>query len=161
MSAEVRVLAEGTFRIVQQSGSGLTWATASAPASGLMGFVQNGMSITSAQKIETIMERGKPAMQKVIESSPIKVAMKNLISYQTGKSLPFTMLTASGSTVPMFLGEWKQAAPEIGATSALYYQFYGCAIESLKLTEDAKGDNNDWQFVALAMNGPTASGYLG
>ncbi len=37
---EVRIMSEGTLRYVQGSGSGRTWGTASAPASGLYGYVQ-------------------------------------------------------------------------------------------------------------------------
>jgi hypothetical protein len=160
MSGEVRTLPEGTLRGVQASGSGLTWATASAPASGLFGFVQNGMSITSAQTVTQIMDRGIPVMNKITEKAGIKVTVSQLVSYQTGQATPFTILTASGSTVPMQHLEWKQAASEQGAGSGMYYQFYGVATESLKLTEDSKGNKYDFSFVCLGYTGPTASGFL-
>ena len=38
---EIRVKKEGTLRWVQASGTGNAWATASAPASGTIGFVQD------------------------------------------------------------------------------------------------------------------------
>lgn len=160
MSGEVRTMNEGTLRGVQASGSGLTWATATSPPSALYGFVQNGMSLTSAQTVTQIMERGVPVMNKVTEKAGIKVTVSQLISYQTGQSTPFAILTASGTTVPMQHLEWKQAVGEQGAGSALYYQFYGVATESIKITEDSKGNKNDFSFACLAYTGPTASGFL-
>lgn len=157
--AEVRTMSEGTFRIVQASGSGRTWATGTTPPSALIAFVQNGFSFTSAQTITTIMERGIPDHHKVTEKAAIKVTMSNLLTNATGQ-LPMTTLTASGTTVPMVHAEWKQAASEMGAGSAIYYQFYGVATESFKNTEDSKGNKGDYSFVCLGYTGPTASGFL-
>lgn len=160
MPAEVRVMAEGTLRGVQASGSGRTWATASAPASALYGFVQNGMSITSAQTVTQIMDRGIPDHNKITEKAGIKVTVSQLHTYQTGV-LPFSILTASGTTVPMQHLEWRVSAAEIGAgTTGIYYQFYGVATESLKIAEDSKGNKIDYSFVCLGYTGPTGSGFL-
>jgi len=157
---EVRTQAEGTLRGVQASGSGRTWATASAPSSALFAFVQNGFNLTSAQTVTTIMERGEPHHHKISEKAAIKVTMSQLLTNYTGQ-LPFGYLTASGSTVPMQHLEWKQAAAEMGSNSAIYYQFYGVATESIKVTEDGKGNKGDFSFVCLGYTGPTGSGYLG
>jgi len=157
--SEVRVFAEGTFRIVQASATGRSWATGSAPPSALMAFVQNGFSFTSAQTVTTIMDRGIPDHQKITEKAPIKVTMSQLLTNQTGQ-LPMVTLTASGTTVPMVHAEWKQLAGEVGAGSAVYYQFYGVATESFKATEDSKGNKGDYSFVCLGYTGPTGSGFL-
>lgn len=156
---EVRIMSEGTFRVVQASGSGRTWATASAPASALLGFVQNGMSITSAQTVTQIMERGVPDHNKITEKAGIKVTVSQLITHHTGL-FPMAHLTASGTTVPMMHAEWRVSAAEIGAGTGTYYQFHGIATESLKIAEDSKGNKVDYSFVCLAMTGPTGSGFL-
>lgn len=157
--SEVRTFAEGTLRFVQASGSGRTWATGATPPSALMAFVQNGFSFTSAQTITTIMERGVPNHHKITEQAPIKVNLSQLLTNATGQ-LPMSTLTASGTTVPMVHAEWKQAVGEMGAGSAVYYQFYGVATESFKPTEDTKGNKGDYSLVCLGYTGPTGSGFL-
>lgn len=158
---EVRVKAEGTLRGVQASGSGRTWATAASPASALYGYVQNGMTITSAQTVVQIMERGVPDHNKIVEKQGIKVSMKQMLAYQTGFTTPMVLATASGSTVPMQHMEWRMAAGEIGnGTTGMYYQFYGVVPDSIKITEDDKGNTIDWSFVCLGYTGPTGSGFL-
>lgn len=157
---EVRIMAEGTFRVVQASGSGRTWATAATPVSALLGFVQNGMSITSAQTVTQIMDRGVPDHNKITEKAGIKVSISQLITHHTGL-FPMIHVTSSGTTVPMMHGEWRVSAAEIGnGATGTYYQFHGIATESLKITEDSKGNKIDYSFVCLAMTGPTGSGFL-
>lgn len=161
MANEVRVFAEGTLRGVQASGSGRTWATAASPPSALYGFVQNGMSITSAQTVTQIMDRGIPDHNKITEKAGIKVTVAQLHTYQTGFISPFAILTASGTTVPMQHLEWRVSAAEVGAgATGEYWQFYGVATESIKITEDSKGNKRDWSFVCLGYTGPTGSGFL-
>lgn len=157
---EVRIKSEGTLRGVQASGSGRAWATAASPVSALYGYVQDGFAFTSAQTVVQIMERGVPDHNKIVERQGIKVTLSKLQVYQTGIQ-PFVLATASGSTVAMQHMEWKQIAPEIGnGTTAQYFQFYGVVPESIKITEDTKGNKEDYSFVCLGMNGPTGSGYL-
>lgn len=162
MPGEVRVMAEGTLRGVQASGSGRTWATAASPPSALYGFIQNGMSITSAQTVTQIMERGTPDHNKITEKAGIKITVSQLHTYVTGQPTPFTILTASGTTVPMQHLEWRVSAAEIGAGAGtgIYYQFYGVATESIKIGEDSKGNKLDYSFVCLGYTGPTGSGFL-
>lgn len=161
MSNEVVVFSEGTLRGVQASGSGRTWATGATPPSALYGYVQNGMSITSAQTVTTIMERGIPDHHKITEKAPIKVTIKQLQTYQTAFITPFNVLTASGTTVPMQHLEWRTSAANIGAGgTGEYWQFLGVATESIKATEDTKGNGLDYSFVCLAMIARTGSGYL-
>lgn len=155
---EVRIQAEGTMRWVQQSGSGRTWATASAPQSGLYGFVQS-FSFTSAQTVTTIMERGLPDHQKVTMKAPIDVSVEFLwTGSAAGQQAP---ATGSGATVPMLALELRASAGDMaGSPSAWYYQFHGAALQSIAFTEAAEGNRISVQFRALAMVGPTASGYL-
>jgi hypothetical protein len=151
---EVRVMAEGTLRFVQASGSGSTWATASAPVSGLVAYVQS-FSHTSAANIVQIAERGIPDHHKFAGRSPIDVTFACL---WTGA---FTgMLTASGSTMPMMHLEHRASAAELGTTSAFYHQYHGAVLTNIGYTEAAEGNSISLTFRALAMNGPTASGYI-
>lgn len=152
---EVRVMAEGTLRYVQGSGIGRTWATASAPASGLLAFIQS-FSYTSAQTELTVKERGIPDHHKITEKNAIEISFECL---WTGV-FP-SALTASGASVPMWHLEHKALAGEIGASSGFYHQFYGAVLTNAQFTEQSDGNRIQLDFVALAMNSNTASGYLG
>jgi hypothetical protein len=153
--AETRNMTEGTLRFVQASGSGRTWATASAPVSGLVAYVQS-YSHTSAVNFVQISERGIPDHHKMAGKSPIDITFNCL---WTGA---FTgMLTASGTTVPMMHIEHRASAAELGAGSAFYHQYHGAVLTNIGFTEAAEGNTIALTFRALAMNGPTASGYLG
>lgn len=152
--AEVRVQAEGTLWWVQASGSGRTWATASAPASGLVGYVQS-FSHTSAANFAQIMERGVPDHHKLVSKSPIDVTFNFMWTGQfTGA------LTASGSTVPMVHLEYRASAAELGSNSGFYYQYHGAVLTNNAFNEAAEGSTIAQSFRALAMNGPTGSGYV-
>jgi len=153
--AETRTLREGTLRWVVCSGSGLTWATASAPASGLIGYVTN-MTYNSAQTVETIMDRGTPTHHKVTDKQQITISWD--LQWGITGDYP-TFLSGSGASVPMILLEHKATAPEAGA--GVYTQFHGVALEGVNWTEGSPTDTQTWNCRALAMNGPTASGYLG
>lgn len=150
---EVRTQAEGSLWFVQASGSGRTWATASAPVSGLVAYVQS-FSHTSAQNFTQIMERGIPDHHKFVSKSPIDVTFNCL---WTGA---FTgALTASGSTVPMMHLEHRASAAELG-TTGFYHQYHGAVLTNIAFNEAAEGNTIALTFRALAMNGPTASGYV-
>lgn len=153
--AEVRVKAEGTLRWVQASGSGRTWATASAPASGVVGFVQS-FSFTSAQTVQTMVERGRPDHHKLVGFSPIDVSLEFL---WTGNFLAPTA-TGSGASLPMFHMEFRASAVERGAGTGEYFQFHGCALVDNRVTENDDGNRVALTYRALAMTGPTASGFL-
>lgn len=154
-ASEVRVMAEGTMRWVQQSGSGRTWATGASQPSGLIGLIQAGMTYSSAKSITTVMERGVPDHHKVTEFSPIKGSFTVLV---TG-TFP-TQITSSGTTVPMMAMEMRHSAAELGSTSAVYHQFMGVAFTDFKYTEAKEGNKYDVTFVALASTNFTGSGYL-
>lgn len=153
--SEVRVMMEGTLRFVRQSGSGRTWATASAPVSGLLAYVQS-FSYTSAQTLTTIRERGVPDHHKITEKAPIDVTFQCLFTGQ----IP-TAISGSGATVPMWALEFRASAAEIGnGTTGTYIQFHGAGLQDLKFGEAKEGDTLDFTLRALALNGPTGSGYL-
>lgn len=152
--AEVRTHLEGTLRWVQASGSGSAWATASAPASGIFGYVQEGASYTSGQTITTIMNRGIPDHHKLASKEAITFSFTLL---STGY-IP-SPASGSGASVPMWHMELRESQPENGGTG-IYTQFHGVAVNSVVMTENAAGNTFQVQGVALAMNGPTASGFL-
>lgn len=152
---EVRVKREGTLWFVQASGSGRTWATATSPTSGYLAYVQS-MAYTSAQTITTIMERNNPDHHKVTQVAPIDVTFTLL--YTGG--IP-TALSGSGASVPMFHLEYRASAPEIGnGTTGAYFQFIGVALQQHQFTEADDGDTVAFTTRALAMTGPTGSGYI-
>ena len=155
MSGEIRTHLEGTLRWVQASGSGRTWATASAPASGIFGYVQEGATYTSGQTITTVMDRGIPDHHKLASKDAITFSLTVL---STG-FIP-SPSSGSGASVPMWHLELRESQPEVGSGSAIYTQFHGVAPNSIVWTENAAGNTFQVQGVALSMNGPTASGYL-
>lgn len=154
--SEVRVAREGTLRFVQGSGSGTAWTTASAPASGTLGYVQS-FSFTSGQNLVTISDRGNPDHHKVTMKNPIDLTVNYLWTggfHNAG--------SGSGASVPFYHFEWRAATPEVGdGTSAFYYQFYGVAQVSNQVSEQTDGDTIAITYRALRMLGPTGSGYLG
>ncbi len=148
-------MAEGSLWWVQASGSGRTWATAATPNSGLVGYVTD-FSFSSAATITTIMERGTPDHHKLTERSRIEPTFSFL---WTGTNARPTA-TGTGASVPMFHLEFKAIRPEDFAGSGYFYQFHGCAAQSIDFKEAKEGDNISMKIACLAMNGPTASGYL-
>lgn len=153
--SEVVIHAEGTLRFVQASGTGNTWATASAPVSGTLGFIK-ALSYTSAQTIVTVTERGIPSHHKITERAPIDVTFQFLI---TGRH--FSALSGSGATVPMFHIEARYSAAHIGnGTTGHYLHLFGVAMESIAFAEAPEGSTIDIKGKALGMGQWTGSGYL-
>lgn len=150
--AEVRNLAEGTLYWVQASGSGRTWATASAPNSGLFGYVQS-MTYGSAQRLVAAMDRGVPQHWKFVARDPINIT----VTFAWTGSTPSAVSGASAS-VPMWHLEYKADYPEAAGTAS-YYQFCGVVVQNMQFTE-ADQDTVQFTMQALAMTGPTASGYI-
>lgn len=155
--AEIRVKQEGELRFVQGSGSGATWATASAPVSGYAGFVTD-WSFNSGIKSYQAMERGVPSHHKLVSKDPID----GTFTFQFTGGMP-SALTASGASLPLFHFEWRQKTPEVSTAvgSGSYYQLYGVLFEKLAIKEADQGNTIQVTWKALAMNGPTGSGYLG
>ena len=154
---EARNALEGTLRWVQASGSGSSWATASAPASRTLGFVEN-FKFTSALQRDVIMSRGRASHHKLVSVGPIPVSFDVLYAVTADWPSP---ATASGSTTPMVHLELKMTAPEVAALTGIYYQFYGWPINSLDFSETTPANRLSFQGQALGMSGANASGYLG
>lgn len=150
--AETRTQKEGSLWWVRASGSGRTWATASAPASGLFGFVQS-FTYTSAQTTMQVSERGVPNHKKLISEGPIN---GNATFYWTG-ILP-SAVSGSGASLPMYHMEYKAIQPENGNTG-LYTQFMGVSFDNIQFTEGGPSQIQV-NFDALNMIGPTGSGYI-
>jgi hypothetical protein len=121
-----------------------------------MGLVTD-FSFTSGATITTIMERGIPNHHKLTERARIEPSVSFL---WTGTNALPSAATGTGASVPMFHLEFKAIRPEDFAGSGYYYQFYGAALQSFDFKEAKEGDNLSLKFACLAVNGPTASGYL-
>jgi hypothetical protein len=152
--AEVRVKQEGTLKWVRASGSGTSWATASAPNSGTVGFC-NEFTFTSGATIQTMSDRGVPNHHKQVSQEPISLSFAfNWTGY-----LP-TGVSGDGASVPLVHLEYRALEPEvITGVSGRFWQFYGVPLNNIVWTE---GDpaTVSMQSNALGMNGATASGYL-
>src|SRR3990167_8809064 len=153
MTREVRTFAEGTLRWVQASGTG-GWATASAPVSATVGFVQAGISFNSANNLVTIKDRGVPHHHKDIGNDPIEITFSYLQAVTANLPNP---AQASGVSVAAVHMELRHADQELGGVSptAQYHQFHMGAIISRGWTEGEEGNvfQDTWRF--LTMTGPT------
>lgn len=153
---EPRNLPEGELRWVQASGTG-GWLTASAPASGLMGYVQAGMAFQQQQNFQPYFNRGTAGGFKFTQKQAGTLQFKLL--YGITADYPPTAITASGVSVPEVHFEFKQLTPEDNRT-AIWHQFRNCVNGGPRLTEQANANEYDFSFQFLTMLGPTASGFL-
>jgi hypothetical protein len=151
---EARVLREGTLRWVQGSGSGNVWATASAPTSGLLAYVES-MTYTSAETFVAITERGTPDHFK----KTMAAVINGTVNMNWTGQFP-NAVSGSGASVPFFHWEHRASAGELGPNSAVYTQLLGVVIPSQAWNEAEAANMLNVTWNALAMNGPTASGYL-
>jgi len=151
--AEVRTNREGSLWWVRASGSGTTWATASAAVSGLFGYVDS-FTYTSAANVVQVMDRGTPSHNKLTSKSPINGS----VSFRWTGAHP-TAVSGSGASVPMVHIEYKAAIPESNDTG-YYVQIHGIPLNNIQFAEGEQ-DSVTMSFIGLAMNGPTASGYCG
>lgn len=158
MPQEIRVLSEGTLRWVQSSGTG-GWNTASAPASGLLGYIQPGFTFSQTEDFVPAFDRGVPKHFKLVRKEVGKGEFKVL--YGITADYPPTAVTASGVSVPQIHLEFRANYTENGTASGLYWQFRNVVLSTPKITEADNGDDATWSFQYLSHNGPTASGYLG
>jgi hypothetical protein len=143
---------EGELRFVQASGSGRTWATGTSPVSGIFAYVRS-MSYTSGATINVVNERGIPDHNKLVSRQPIAVTVN---CAWTG-GIP-SAASGSGASVPMFHLEYRASAAET-PTTGQYLQFMGVPLVSTQWTEGDE-DTMAFTFQALAMVGPTGSGFL-
>lgn len=156
--AEIRTLAEGTLRWVQASGTG-GWATASAPASGLLGYVQPGMTFSRTETFVPIHDRGTPKHFKRVKTEVGQGSFKLL--YGITADYPPTAITASGVSVPQVHLEWRANYTELSPNTGMYWQLTNVVLGTPKFTENENGDEAEWNFQFINWVGPTASGYLG
>ncbi len=156
MSREARVFAEGSLRWVQASGVA-GWATASAPQSALLGFVQVGARFNSAATMTTVKERGVPNHHKKLGAEVIEVQFTYLQSVTANMANP---ATGSGVSTKQAHFELRHQDDEVAAASAQYFQFANGMMKSRGWVEGDNGNQlqETWEF--LSMVGPTASGYL-
>ena len=150
---EARNSTEGTLAWVQASGSGKTFATASAPASAVFGFAEN-FRFASAVDRAVIMDRGIPSHYKLNSRTVIDWSCDVL--YANTGEWPMLWTTASGSTTPMGHLQLKMTAPEMG--SSLYYVLIGAALDSFEFTETTPANKLALKGRALAMSGVNTSG---
>jgi hypothetical protein len=156
--SEVINLYEGSLVWVQASGHPTAaWQTASAPPSGVMGFVES-MTLTSARTIATQMERGRPRHHKVQS----KEAPELQITYRwTGYGITGT-LTASGATMPMVNFEYRGSQTNLGAApTGRYFQMWGAALVTRTFTEGAEFNQAQETWRLLGFSGENNSGYMG
>jgi len=156
MGNEIRNRIEGNLSWVQASGSGTTWATASAPASAVpMAYVTN-FTWTSAQTLIPAMNRGVPTHFKQGDKAVIDVSFT--INEAITGEFPNPQ-SGSGASMPIYHFEFKQNVPENPNVTGIYYQFHGVAKVSRAFTE---GDLNEnaYTMQALAMSGANNTGYL-
>lgn len=156
MASEIRNLPEGELRWVQSSGTG-GWLTASAPKSGLMGYVQAGFTFEQPQVFTPYYNRGTAGGFKFVQKQAGTLGIK--LAYGITADYPPTAITASGVSTPQVHFEFKQASPE-NALTAIWHQFQNCVNDGPKLTEGAAQNEYDFQFAFLTFNGPTGSGFL-
>lgn len=168
MGNEVRNAYEGTLRWVRASGSGSAFATASGATGtggtstgdwGTIGYVSN-FRYTSGQTITEIADRGIPTHWKKVSREVIPLSFDVLWGV-TAQYPTFGITGSGGSTVPMVHMELESKALEAGAGSAIYQQFYGVVLNNTDFSETNPANTKSFNLKALAMNGPTASGYLG
>jgi hypothetical protein len=157
MAREVRTFAEGSLRWVQASGTG-GWATAAAPISALVGFVQAGQNFQSAQSIATVMERGIPHHHKFVSKEPPQIQFTYLQAVTANLAQP---ATASGASTPQVHIELRSTDTELPSVTAQYWQFHNGVMLNRTFNEGENGNQiqETWKF--LSMIGPTASGWLG
>jgi len=156
MSREARIFAEGSLRWVQASGTG-AWNTASAAATGLVGFVQAGTTLNSAATIVTVKERGIPHHHKRAGSEVIEVQFTYLQAVTANMANP---ATSSGVSTQQVHFELRSQDNEVAAASGQYWQLHNCVLASRGWTEGEEGNQLQETWHALSMVGPTASGYL-
>jgi hypothetical protein len=154
--SEVRNMNEGTLRWVQASGNGRAWITASGAPSGVIGSVTD-FRFESARQVITVPERGVPSHHKVVGWTPVQVSFD--LQWGVTGDVPPLIGSGGGTTVPLIHLELKSTAPEIGG--AIYFQFFGVTLAAQGFAVGLPADTLRWHGSALAMNGPSASGYLG
>jgi hypothetical protein len=146
---------------VQASGKGTAWATASAPQSGLFGYVQLGANFNLGNEFVGIEDRGEWKHSKRVRTIQPGGQFSVLEGITGDWPDAGQIATASGATVPMIHLEFKMEYVELGAGSGYYFQFMGVPWPGgVAITEAENGNTRQYTWQGLSANGPTASGYL-
>ena len=104
------------------------------------------------------MERGVPHHHKIVAADPLEVQFTYLQAVTANLANP---ATASGVSTPQVHMELRSTDTETPAATGQYWQFHNGVMLRRGWTDGENGNplQETWRF--LAMNGPTASGYLG
>lgn len=105
------------------------------------------------------MNRGIPTHHKQVSKEAPTLTFD--LQFGVTGEYPNWKTTGSGASVPMVHFELQSKAPEAGAGAAIYHQFHGVPLNSLDFTEANPANTQTYNLKALAMVGPTGSGYLG
>jgi hypothetical protein len=154
---EIRNAREGALYWLAASGSGSAWATASGASGRLLAYVQS-FTWTSGKTVNPVFDRGTLSHWKATDNGQ-PISLSFAVLYAVTGNWPTSLASGSGATVPMAHLEFKMTAPEAGA--AQWYQFHGCPIDQLQFGEEANANTQTITMRALAMVGPTGSGYIG
>lgn len=158
--SEVRVMQEGTLRWVIASGqTGNAWSTPATPRSGLFGFCQAGFTFNDPREYATVEDRGTPNHHKLVRRAPVEASFRVLEGVTA--DWPLNLQTATGSTVPLFHLEWKQAIPATESNlTAIYYRLHGCVLLDSPVTEQPEGNTREFRVRALLASGPSNTGMI-
>lgn len=163
--SEARTQLEGALYWIRFSAGTLgAWSTASGAegvsSSGAVGYVQVGLSWSSAEDVNTIMNRGIPQHHKAGPRQPIGLTVEFLQAI-TANNPALYVSGVEGASKPGMTFELKHTMDELQGGTAEYYQFHGAALISDDWTDAEEGNSFRQEWRALTMIGPSGSGYLG
>jgi len=145
MTATVYNMREGQLSWVSASGNGNSFATAESSPSGVSIAYVRDFSFTSAQTINTVMNRGTPHHHKKVDAQPISLNVTYGFTGEEG--IP---------DYPVHL-QFKVS----DGTNSAFYVFNNAYRSDHAFTEAAEENSMADTFVALGYIAATASGYLG
>ena len=172
---EVRTHYEGELRWILASGSAAAaWQTASATptgtgsaawaaATGLIGYVQAGMSFTRTDNFATIKDRGVPIMHKTQGKEPIDVTftvLHGLTAQYPSANTAIGPSATMGVSMPQYNMELKLRLEEIATGTGMYYQFYKGTIPTKAFSEAEAGDTLAFTVRFLGASGWNSTGFL-
>jgi hypothetical protein len=173
---EVRTQYEGELRWVEASGTGAnTWQTASAIAtaaataawaarSGLIGYVQAGLSFTKANNFVAVANRGVPNHHKNQGFGPVEVAftvLHGITADYPSANRAIGPSASMGFSVDTYNFELKQRVEEVATGTGIYYQFYKGCLPSKAFSEAEAGDTLAFTVRFLGVSGWNSTGFLG
>lgn len=150
---EIRNFAEGELRWYQASGLGV-FGSISGLATGLIGYVQAGLSYTRPYNYTTISNRGLPTQHKYQGYNPVEVTF-TVLHGLTGQYPTASVI--QGVSVPQVHLELSVSQPE-DVLDSHYIQFYNCVMTSRTLAEAENGNTTQFTFRALRVS-ETESAY--